>query len=913
MEEKRVKILKKLLAFMLVIISVFTLVPMSASAQNIGDEKLYISLPKPIKLENGSEISFEVEAEAGDYEFSPLFSPISKTAQSVKYSVNVNGEVPFVGADNLTAQVWFVDDGEPGKLSTGDQTAPTQKQLDGFMESFAFDKTGIQKNFYTINLKEGKNTVILKCLNEPFEISALVLKKTKKPRGYDEVSKEYGNYKKYDGAPIVIEGEKTHSKNDYSLTAKADNSSVNITPSNSVHSVINYIGGDNWSKPYQEIVWEIDVPEDRLYAIDVSFKQNSIINGCAFRSLKIDGEFPFAEAQVINFPYKTAWQRKRLTVENDKEMLVYITKGKHKLSLCVTLGSVAEIYENLKAITERIGEMYLDIVMITGETPDSGRDYELYKQIPDYEKELNEIYGQLSALSGNLKSRNDINGELDAAVRNMMRAAKQMHDERYKSHLYLDNYYSYYQTLCSWLFDIKNMSLAIDKIVLSAPDTECQVKKGGFFEGLAFSFKRFISSFAGDYTVNSIAEGGEESIKIWVNWGRDQVKILNSLIARSFSAKTGINVKVEQVNATLIQGVVSNNSPDVYLQLSRTEPVNLAMRGVLEDLSKYEGFDTVLENFMKGAETPYIYNGGCYALPDTQSFNVMFCRDDILKELKISVPKTWDDFIAATSVAQRRNMNVYLPYTRITSVTTVNIGVGGLSIFPTLLMQNGQGLYNEKQDETLLTTPVAVESFKLWTDFYTRHTLDPDINFYQRFRVGTVPFGIASYSNYLTFSVAAPEIEGKWSVHLVPGTIMDDGTVNHITSGAGTGCAIMKSSKNKEAAWEFLKWWVSEDTQYNYSADIEAVLGSSGRVNTSNVKALSRLSWEGNAFDSILAQWENVKEIPEIPGSYYVSRSIDQAFWSVYNGEMPEKEAISEWAKVSDMEIKRKIAEYPTN
>ena len=91
------------------------------------------------------------------------------------------------------------------------------------------------------------------------------------------------------------------------------------------------------------------------------------------------------------------------------------------------------------------------------------------------------------------------------------------------------------------------------------------------------------------------------------------------------------------------------------------------------------------------------------------------------------------------------------------------------------------------------------------------------------------------------------------------------------------------------------------------------MLGSSGRVNTSNVKALSRLSWEGNAFDSILAQWENVKEIPEIPGSYYVSRSIDQAFWSVYNGEMPEKEAISEWAKVSDMEIKRKIAEYPTN
>ena len=88
--------------------------------------------------------------------------------------------------------------------------------------------------------------------------------------------------------------------------------------------------------------------------------------------------------------------------------------------------------------------MYLDIVMITGETPDSNRDYELYKQIPDYETRLEDIYDELSSLSAVLKSRSDINGELDAAVRNMMRAVKKMHDERYKSHMYLDTYYSYY-------------------------------------------------------------------------------------------------------------------------------------------------------------------------------------------------------------------------------------------------------------------------------------------------------------------------------------------------------------------------------------------------------------------------------------------------------------------------------------
>ena len=176
--------------------------------------------------------------------------------------------------------------------------------------------------------------------------------------------------------------------------------------------------------------------------------------------------------------------------------------------------------------------------------------------------------------------------------------------------------------------------------------------------------------------------------------------------------------------------------------------------------------------------------------------------------------------------------------------------------------------------------------------------------------MGTIPLGIAAYTQYLTFAVAAPEIEGKWAVYELPGVRQADGTINRVSAGAGTGCAIMKSSKNKDAAWEFLKWWVSADTQYSYSFNCEAVLGQSGRSATANVEALSRLSWDKESLEVILNQWKNVTEVPEVPGSYYVSRSIDQAFWAVYNGEATEKEAITDWARTSDKEIKRKIAEY---
>lgn len=896
----------KFTAAILVVLQILTIM-LSVSAKEVEKTPQETG----VIVENGKTVTENITVtDDGEYEISIVFKPIEENTQAVEYSVKVDGEYPFSGAELLTAPVLYEDDGEKRTLSNGDQTAAAQKVKEGYFTSTAYDKTGVTLTPYSFNLTSGKHTVTIENLGDRFELSKVLLSKPEEVKSYKDLLNEYSQYKKYDGKQIVIEAEKPLYRNDYSLTAKADNGSADISPKSASHSLINYIGGSNWSSPFQELVWEIDVPEDGLYKLGFNFKQNAIINGNAYRWLKIDGKTPFAEATKIGFSYKTAWQYKDIADENGDAYLFYLTKGKRELSLSVTLADVAALYEKLNKICADIGDLYLDIVMITGESPDANRDYELYKQIPNFEEKLQGFYDDLTNISKELNANKDINGELDGAVKNMARVAKTMHDSRYESHLHLDTYYSYYQTLSSWLFEMKNMSLSLDKIIVSAPDAKVESGKANIFERLRFSIVRFLLSFVGDYSTESLKDPNAPTIKIWVNWGRDQVKVLNTLIQEDFSPNHKINVKVEQVNASVVQGIVSNNSPDLYLHMARTEPVNLAMRGVLYDLSSFDDYEEVLKNFQKGAEKPYIYKGKTYALPDTQSFKVMYVRTDIFEELGLSIPQTWDEFLSATAVIQRKNMNSYLPHIKITAATTVNTGAGGLSIFPTMLMQNNESMYNSKLDATNLASPVSVQTFKFWTDFYTRYKLNPDANFYQRFRVGTIPLGIAAYTQYLTFAVAAPEIEGKWAVYELPGVRQADGTINRVSAGAGTGCAIMKSSKNKDAAWEFLKWWVSADTQYSYSFNCEAVLGQSGRSATANVEALSRLSWDKESLEVILNQWKNVTEVPEVPGSYYVSRSIDQAFWAVYNGEATEKEAITDWARTSDKEIKRKIAEY---
>ena len=222
------------------------------------------------------------------------------------------------------------------------------------------------------------------------------------------------------------------------------------------------------------------------------------------------------------------------------------------------------------------------------------------------------------------------------------------------------------------------------------------------------------------------------------------------------------------------------------------------------------------------------------------------------------------------------------------------------------MAQNGLSFYNEEQNATALNNKKAIDVFTEWTDLYKDFDLLYEADFYNRLRTGVMPMGIATYATYMTLYSAAPEIRGRWAIATVPGN--ENG--NKFIAGGGTGCAIINKSSHKEAAWEFLKWWTSAETQSRYSSSVESILGMISRTATANVEALGSLAWDSKDYAVIKEQWSYVRELPEIPGSYYLTRSIDQAFWMVSNGEATPKDAIVKWSKQADDEIARKIKEY---
>src|SRR5690606_19959123 len=94
---------------------------------------------------------------------------------------------------------------------------------------------------------------------------------------------------------------------------------------------------------------------------------------------------------------------------------------------------------------------------------------------------------------------------------------------------------------------------------------------------------------------------------------------------------------------------------------------------------------------------------------------------------------------------------------------------------------------------------------------------------------------------------------------------------------------MLKDAKDKDASWEFIKWWLGEEAQLGYARNMEAILGAAARYPTANLKAFEKLPWPARDYAVLEAAREQAKGIPVVPGDYIVGRYIDNAYRSVIN------------------------------
>lgn len=763
-----------------------------------------------------------------------------------------------------------------------------------------------------VQLEKGEYTLNLKLASEAVEIGDVRLI-SEQPQSYESYLASVKNPQSAaEAEPVMLETELIAAKSDSSIIATYDRSSPTISPNYPDTIALNIVGGGAYSEQGQWIEWHFSVEKDGFYSISARYQQDGLRELGVGRKIYIDGVIPFAEFENFLFPYCTNYSTLTLADEAGEPYAVYLTAGEHTLRMEVSQTHLEQAIIELKNYISECNSMYRRIISITGADPDIYRDYYLDKELPELMPFLNDSVTRLNALAASIEAcSEDGEGSESATLHDTVRTLERFIKKPYKIPATLSEFKNRIDSMADLIQTLETQSLTLDYITFTPKDIP-QEEQGFFgklwsgvsktFNYLGFRFKAFLASFSGeDRTTSGTAP---RTIKVWINMGdilvsgsasgRDQMQIIRQLSDDSFTTEHNISVEFSLVSAgdTLSQAILARKGPDVALFVGEQTVVNLGIRGVLADMTEMPDYDALATQVYDSALVPFTFSGGVYAMPVTQTFNMMFVRDDIFSELGLAVPNTWDDFYAVQKKLAEKKLEIGIPESQ--------------DIFEMLLMQHGGSIYNEDCTASALKSQEAVEAFAQWTDLYIKYTLPLSFSFVNRFRTGEMPIGIMSYTMYNQLCVAAPEIKDQWSMYPVPATVRADGTLDRSQASVNTGCVIMKGSEELDAAYEFMRWWIDSKTQTEFGRQVESVLGKSARYNTANSVTFEQLNWTGRELEVLREARRDVSDTPQTMVTYYVSRCISNAFRRVvYSYEKP-RDVIYRYSDDLDLEFDRK-------
>ncbi len=879
-----------------------------------GVERLpeYEGKENVISTTENSYVEWQVQVpEAGMYQGYIEYYPVKARGVDIERKLYINGKIPFLGADALTFTRLWSDKNEPTRDNQGNDIRPSQIDLPDWTGAYFKDDLGYFTKPYCFYFEEGVNTIGLEAVNEPLIIKSLAFRAVKDEKTYSEYQKNApdikattvaANYKK------VIQGETSTLRSSPSLYAIYDRASSNTVPYSVYNIRLNTIGGYAWRVPGQWIEWEFEVPEDGYYNISIKGRQNYNRGFVSNRTVYIDGEIPFQELEKIGFTYKNKWDNYTLSDKEDNAYEFYLQKGKHTIRLEVTLGDLGHILNEMQDSVYRLNSIYRKILVLTGTTPDRYRDYKIAQIYPEVinamdleSKRLYKMVDETVAYSGQKASQT-------APMLTLAQQLARFVDNPDRIPKSFQNFKDNISAMGTSILTMSEAPLDIDYITITGSNAKPDQVKETFLDRLIHEAKSFSASFIIDYNAVGDVYDKEEAIQVWILSGRDQSTILKTMIDDTFTPEQKIKVNVKLVDPTIVlNSVTAGKGPDIVLSAMQGEPVNYALRNAVEDLTQFSDYQEVLKDFNPSAYNPYNFEGGIYALPETQIFNVLFYRKDILGELGLEVPSTWDDFLAMLPTIQQNNMTVAIPTTeRVLN----NVSNPDLSGYYNLLYQYDGTMYNPEGNRTAIDTESGVQAFESYTKMFMQYKLPTIYDFPNYFRSGQMPIGIADYNLFNTLVVFAPEIRGLWDFTLIPGTMQADGSVNRSVHTWGT-CAIMlkqKDESKKQNAWKFMKWWVSTDTQVRFGKEMESIMGASARYATANINAFDQLSWSHDQLEVLKEQRNWSIGMREVAGGYYTSRHITNAIRRVINQKEDPRETLLDYTtKINDEILKKRL------
>ncbi len=872
-----------------------------------------------LKIADDGTVAWDVNIpSSGFYAIKLDYCSVTTKTNSIERSFYINGELPFAEVRDLVMKKIWVNAYTDGRFevdSNGNELRPICTVQHEWQEYTLIDPNSYFAEPFEFYFEKGANTIALTAVREDVVIQNITL------FPYEELP----TFEAYVAGKNPASGEKIHisaetpnSTSDFTVYPIYDRKSAVTEPQDASKIKLNTIGSEKWQTATQWVEYEFDVTQEGLYEVVMRYRQNELQGMYTSRKIYIDGEIPFKEANYLKFNYDANWQVD--TANNGADSFqFYLTPGHHTVRLEVTLGEMGNVVRQVSAILNSINNDYLSILKLTGASPDSYRDYGFGRVLPDVVTDLvvqsmnlDEVISYIENMS-NVKSSNSATLE---QIRRLLRKMGTDEDEIAKN---LGQLKSQIGTLGSWVSDVKNQPLELDWIDIQPAGSPKAKADANFFQAFWFELKQFFASFFTDYnSLGATTEGqkSERKVEVWITANRDQAQICRNLMDNDFGPTTGIDASLKLVaGGTLLPSVLAGVGPDIALPGTGADPIQYAIRSAVvavnpeayeeegrDSVTKHDNaelreifsnYHDVVTRFTEAAMIPLTLYGKVYGLPDNQSWNMMFYRTDILSELGVEPPKTWDEVLSLIPVLQFNNMTI------------------GLSQdYQMYMYQLGGHLWADDGMRINLDANISLEAFETMCNMFTQYSLPISYDFANRFRTGEMPLCIQTYTAYNNIIIFATELAGLWEFGPVPGFEREDGTIDN-TAMSGTSALVMMSGvKDIDAAWQFMCWQTDTKYQVDYSNEMVAILGPAAKNATANQEALEELPWTSREYGQLMKQMDHTIAITQYPGSYILARYTNFAFLNSYNNHADPVDSLLSYINIINKEINRKRTEF---
>ncbi|MCL2202604.1 MAG: extracellular solute-binding protein [Defluviitaleaceae bacterium] len=711
---------------------------------------------------------------------------------------------------------------------------------------------------------------------------------------------------------VVIGGQEFFSANNPSIRAAGEYNPV-LYPYTASRRLLNLLDGGSFSRPGDRVNWVVDIPEDGWYYIGIMYRQTAKTNFPVFIDILINGEVPTTAAQAVQLPHSNAFRT--LTVpapDGDNNQTFWFTQGTHTVSFVIRIEPIGEVYNLVNTMLREITDFRTEITRLTGGASiDRHRHFRLDDFLPDVEGTLlswadmsrQALDFSLEYTTGRASS---VFAGLGVAESTLLSLAERHHDLPRRLDELSGAPYSVTRFLAQVLQDMDNNAVSIDRVLIFQAEAELPTRPGWFTRFIEAVRRFFVSFTRREFEAGQATE--EDVLQVWMVRPRPFVELAQQMVDAEFTPRTGIRVDISIMPdvGRFALAAAAGNAPDVGLSVHYVMPSYLNIRGALADLRQFDNFRDVATRFPEGLFVPGIVEGGVYALPETINFWVMFYRRDIFEQLGIPVPDNMDEVLMILPELQRRSMNFFFP----------TAGMPAMRVFPgtmPLILQNGGGFFGDTIGPSMLKSEASLEGFTLLTDLFTVFNMPVEVpfpGFYQEFRTGTLPIGVADVGTYNLLMNAAPELDGLWNIATFPGLVQPDGSVSRYTTGGDTSSIIFSCSNMQDEAWKFLDWWSSDEVQSDFGTTLVALYGTTFLWNSANRVAFSQLPIPGAHREIILRQTEYMVEVPWVPGTYMVERELSNAFNSVVINGMNPRRAMDIAVIRIDREVGRKLEEF---